>query len=261
MLRLTSRNGQHAAPGAAANPHTIRDTIEGKRVQVEENGEPYRTLFLPEPALADIAFPVAVVATNESPDIVVLTQQKAALLIEKRLRQAVAATIPILDLSGADGRCNSNRQRCDAYIRSSNKALVANGLAMMSPLVRRFRNLPTSVLMSPDPRVHLLARLFVRDRTLEPERDPHTHTAQSPTRTSAQSRMLQSMRKSWRHTDICAVSTVTRSFSVRNASRDGYPHASIVLHVAVRTCASSRSSTICDARIRRRNTSSGSRTV
>jgi hypothetical protein len=52
------------------------------------------------------------------------------------------------------------------------RSSIQDAMAMLEHSVERVRALPPSVLSTDDPRLWLLARLYVRDRDLEPQRDP-----------------------------------------------------------------------------------------
>ncbi len=113
------------------------------------------------------------VVFQEAPDVVVLTQINAGHLITNRLSPALAAIVPVVDASepGGDG---FNARRADIRIAAANKAALADTFLMLQQPIARLRALAPSVFQSKDPRVHLLARLFVRDRGLEPRRDPNS---------------------------------------------------------------------------------------
>jgi hypothetical protein len=116
---------------------------------------------------------VGQVLFQETPDVIVLTQINSGHLITNRLSPALAAIVPVVDASehGGDG---FNARRADIRIAAANKTAIADTLLMLQQPIARLRSLAPSVLQSNDPRVHLLARLFVRDRGLEPRRDPNS---------------------------------------------------------------------------------------
>jgi hypothetical protein len=115
---------------------------------------------------------VGQVLYQETPDVVVLNQINSGHLITNRLSPALAAIVPVVDASepGGDG---FNARRADIRIAAANKAALADTFLMLQQPIARLRSLAPSVFQSKDPRVHLLARLFVRDRGLEPRRDPN----------------------------------------------------------------------------------------
>jgi hypothetical protein len=103
---------------------------------------------------------VGQVLFQETPDVIVLTQINSGHLITNRLSPALAAIVPVVDASehGGDG---FNARRADIRIAAANKTAIADTLLMLQQPIARLRSLAPSVLQSNDPRVHLLARLFV----------------------------------------------------------------------------------------------------
>jgi Thaumarchaeal output domain 1 len=135
-----------------------------------------RLLVLPDCLDADALGMGAVqIARNERPDAVLLTQQNGARLIVDRLSAGPAAIVPVVDASlGSRHSGVAKHGLSDLQIAAADRQGIADALAMLAPMAERVRSLPESVLHSDDPRVILLARLMVRDRGMEPRRDPNT---------------------------------------------------------------------------------------
>lgn len=110
---------------------------------------------------------------GEAPDVVVLTEPNSAGLIANYLPASVAAIVPVIDASGAHQRKSPGRYGgADLYIKAASTLALGEALLILKPMIDRARGLAESVLMSTDPRMVLLARLAVRDRDMEPNRDP-----------------------------------------------------------------------------------------
>jgi hypothetical protein len=135
--------------------------------------DPVAVLVLPrETNRADLPVGAVAVGSGESPDVVVLAEPRTEALVAFRLGMAVAAVVPVIDAARPMGACAS--RRADASVARPSRSLVSDAVAMMVPLIERMRALPPSVLESEDPRLALLARLHVRDRAMEPRRDPRS---------------------------------------------------------------------------------------
>jgi hypothetical protein len=83
-----------------------------------------------------------------------------------------AATVSVIDAVRPKSSLPS--RRADTSITSASPSLLVEAVTMLIPLVERRRALPRSVLEGDDPRLALLARLHVRDRAMEPRRDPRS---------------------------------------------------------------------------------------
>jgi hypothetical protein len=113
------------------------------------------------------------VSRRERPDAIVLTDLNSAQLIAGRLPAGLAAILPVVDASRRQSHGGrANRQRADLHIAAPSRAGFGDALEMLVPIIERVRSLPATVLSSDDPRLMLLARLVVRDRGIEPRRDP-----------------------------------------------------------------------------------------
>ena len=110
---------------------------------------------------------------GETPDVVVLTEAISAALIANYLPPSVAAIVPVVDASG-EYQCDSAWRHggADLCVKATNSFALNEALLILKPMIERVRALAESVLTSPDPRILLLARLAVRDREMEPTRDP-----------------------------------------------------------------------------------------
>jgi len=134
-----------------------------------------RLLGLPDrldpTALAD---GVVEVSERDRPDAVVLTQPNAAHLLSVRLPTGLAGILPVIDASRGFGPARGvNQRRADVQIAAPNRAGLAEAVSMLAAAIERLRALPETVLLAEDPRLVLLARLMVRERAMEPRRDPH----------------------------------------------------------------------------------------
>jgi len=131
-------------------------------------------LFLPAPKSALVQDGLARPAQDgQTPDIVVLTETNAALLISERAAPAQCAVLPIVDASPTSGHpASMNGKRADISVPCT-PAGMRDALAMSLPMVERARRLPARLLNSHAPERLLLARLFVRERGLVPCRDPN----------------------------------------------------------------------------------------
>ncbi|MGZ8330041.1 MAG: hypothetical protein ACXWVA_03190 [Rhodoplanes sp.] len=197
---------------------------------------------------------VGQVLFQETPDVIVLTQINSGHLITNRLSPALAAIVPVVDASehGGDG---FNARRADIRIAAANKTAIADTLLMLQQPIARLRSLAPSVLQSNDPRVHLLARLFVRDRGLEPRRDPNSRETVVYADESSISCVQHHAE------DLVQLGLLERQFfdkliNCPRVNRPAFLCASDALRVAAPTSSKNPSSIICAARIRLPNTSS-----
>ncbi|WP_456762998.1 TackOD1 domain-containing metal-binding protein [Bradyrhizobium sp. USDA 4011] len=115
--------------------------------------------------------PGCVESDDGVPDIIVLTETNAAALVSSRLRPALAAVLPIVDVSGRIGQ-RSQFRRADIVLGGSGCNSLADAAQMLNPVIQRVHGLPPPIFAATDPRVILLARLLVRERGMEPRRDP-----------------------------------------------------------------------------------------
>jgi hypothetical protein len=115
--------------------------------------------------------PEWVESDDGNPDVVALTEVNAAVLVPSRLRPALAAILPIVDVSGRIER-RSQFRRADFIPGASGRNSLADAAKMLHPIIQRVHGLPSSTLETTDPRIILLARLHVRERGMEPRRDP-----------------------------------------------------------------------------------------
>jgi hypothetical protein len=137
--------------------------------------EPIRLLGIPY-GLDEAAVPSGVmqVSRGELPDVIVLTEWNSAQLIVSRLPAGMAAILPVVDASRGQGAGGGvNGLRADLRITTPSRGGISDALAMLGPVIESVRSLPPAVLCSVDPRLMLLARLMVRDRGVEPRRDPN----------------------------------------------------------------------------------------
>lgn len=109
------------------------------------------------------------------PDIAVLTESNASCLLSRYLGASRAAIIPVIDATNRGG-LTADKRRADVMIGALSPRSLEDAITMLAPVVRRLRSLPGAVLESDDPRMRLLARLFVRDRALAPRSDIHSRS-------------------------------------------------------------------------------------
>jgi Thaumarchaeal output domain 1 len=155
-------------PPACANTLPVR-------THHDEHSDSIALLCIPNKS-ADASMPNGarrVHARGETPDVVVLTEANSIGLIANYLQPSVAAIVPVIDASGEHGRESMWTYGCaDLRIKAANSFALTEALLILRPMIDRVRALPQSVLMSPDPKRVLLARLAVRGRDMEPTRDP-----------------------------------------------------------------------------------------
>jgi Thaumarchaeal output domain 1 len=132
-----------------------------------------RLLGLPHGLESSLLPDGAIFCGQGVPDAVVLCQPNAAALICKRLPPPLAAILPVVDATPG-ARRTGGPCRADLVVGATSRSSIQDVLAMLSSCIERVRGLPASVLSTDDPRLWLLARLYVRDRGLEPQRDPST---------------------------------------------------------------------------------------
>ncbi len=104
---------------------------------------------------------------NELPDVVLLTETNASALLARRLGAAAAAILPVIDAT-CRGLESADRFRADVAIEQASPPAVDVAIHLLGPAVRRVRALPREILETDDPRMMLMARLFVRDRAMAP---------------------------------------------------------------------------------------------
>lgn len=134
----------------------------------------WRALSLPF-ALDNDVLPqgVAPCDTGESPDFVIINDVVSVSLLRSAsaLSPAAAAIVPVLDATGIS-RDNHAKRRSDLSIGIASPRTLSEALITLSPMIARLRQLSPAIFQTADPRLLLLARLFVRDRDLHPSIDP-----------------------------------------------------------------------------------------
>ena len=104
---------------------------------------------------------------HETPDIVLLTEHNASALLTRRFGRAGAAILPIIDATGC-GHGTRDQRRADVTVARPSTRAIEEAVETLRPTVQRLRALPSWAMETEDPRLMLLARLFVRDRALAP---------------------------------------------------------------------------------------------
>lgn len=134
------------------------------------SGSKWRALSLPF-TRDDSLLPqsVASCGSDESPDFVILNDGASISLLAS-LSPAAAAITPIVDATGASAD-NRIKRRSDLSIGVASPRALSEALITLSPMIARLRQLSSAIFQSTDPRLLLLARLFVRDCDLRPSID------------------------------------------------------------------------------------------
>lgn len=110
---------------------------------------------------------------GEIPDAILLTEANAAHLILHRFSPPVAAILPVIDASGDQThQVNANPLRADLRIATMSPTWLGRALKAVEPMLERLKALPLFVFASTDQSLLLLARLFIRNRGLEPRYNP-----------------------------------------------------------------------------------------
>lgn len=127
----------------------------------------HKILTLPTPmARENIPADFAQVAQRgEIPDAVVITEPSGVNLITAWMSAAAAAVVPVIDASGMAAR------RADFAMSVNNPQDLTRAVGQVQALTDRMRALPDSYFRTSDARAMVLARLAVRERALEPQRD------------------------------------------------------------------------------------------
>ena len=113
------------------------------------------------------------ISSSEDPEAIVLTEVNAARLIATRASRGGAAILPVMEVStGQFARFDA--RRADVHIAAATRDALSDAIAIIRPMVDRLRSLAPSILLTGDARMLLLGRLVVRDRGIEPRRDPQT---------------------------------------------------------------------------------------
>jgi Thaumarchaeal output domain 1 len=102
---------------------------------------------------------------GDVPDVVILTDPSAVNLISSWMSAAAAAVVPVID---ASGRSNL---RADASMSAVTETAIDRILSELAPMTQRMRELPESYFETRDARSMLLARLAVRERGADIQRD------------------------------------------------------------------------------------------
>jgi len=146
---------------------------EPSREQQRRDG-PIRLSAIPGPIGESLLRRGAIVAhPYETPDIVLLTETNASAWLTHHLSQAAAAIVPVIDATGC-GRGTRDQRRADVTVVGPSPKAVEVAVEMLRPAVQRLRVLPRWAMETKDPRLMLLARLFVRDRALAPRSEVNT---------------------------------------------------------------------------------------
>lgn len=107
------------------------------------------------------------VSPSGRPEVIVLNAWNAAQLVSSKVSPAIAAIVPVINVTGADAL---NQMRADIDVPPGAVGLQ-DALAILDPAIKRLRALPSSLFNCDEPQLLLLARLFVRDRGLIPRRE------------------------------------------------------------------------------------------
>jgi len=112
---------------------------------------------------------------DDRPDIAILTGTNGGALLALRLSRGLAAILPVVDAT-CRGRGTADHRRSDLTIDRATRFGIEEAVEALYPIVRRVRSLPRAILETDDPRLMLLARLFVRDRDLRPRSEVRART-------------------------------------------------------------------------------------
>ncbi len=158
------------------NPERIADAT-GIGVDVEAPAAMHLPAVFAVPKTKILALPagisrdllprgVAEVERGEIPDAIILTEPDGDDAISAWMSAATAAVIPVIDVTGM------NAARADISIGSLNNLGITEALEMLKPLTMRMKQLPEAYHRTRDPKHMLLARLAVRDRAMQAQRNP-----------------------------------------------------------------------------------------
>src|SRR5262249_17962207 len=109
------------------------------------------------------------ISSSEDPEAIVLTEVNAARLIATRAARGYAEIVPVVHVSGGQV-AHFDARRSDVHIAAATPDALSDAIAIIRPMVDRFRSLAPSTLLTDDARMLLLGRLVVRDRGIEPRR-------------------------------------------------------------------------------------------
>jgi|GEM_PF-2034892 len=179
MTNVVPLAGQKIIADAPADTsgQTELDPVHGWREPPREQRQNYgliRLAAIPGP-IGDSLLPrgTTVVQLHETPDILLLTEPNASALLMRRLGRAEAAIVPVIDATGR-GRGTNDQRRADTTVARPSPKAIEEAVEMLQPTVQRLRALPRWTMETEDPRLMLLARLFVRDRALAPRSEVNT---------------------------------------------------------------------------------------
>ncbi|WP_281932231.1 hypothetical protein [Methylocystis iwaonis] len=136
------------------------------------SGSQWRALSLPFPLdESHLPHSIAACGRDEAPDFVIINDAASISLLASALSPAAAAIVPVVDATGisADNRV---KRRSDLSIGMASPRALSEALITLSPMIARIRQLSPAIFQAADPRLLLLARLFVRDSDLLPSIDP-----------------------------------------------------------------------------------------
>jgi hypothetical protein len=108
----------------------------------------------------------AEIERGEIPDVIILTEPNADAAISAWMSAATAAVVPIIDATGLSAH------RADISIAAVSGLGISDAVERVKPLTTRMKQLPEAYHRTRDPKQMLLARLAVRDRSMEAQRDP-----------------------------------------------------------------------------------------
>ena len=108
----------------------------------------------------------AEVERGEIPDVIILTEPDADAAISAWMSAATAAVVPIIDATGL------NAHRADTSMSTLSGLGISDAVERLKPLTARMKQLPETYHRTRDPKQMLLARLAVRDRPMQAQRDP-----------------------------------------------------------------------------------------
>jgi hypothetical protein len=146
---------------AIVSDNNAASRSRGEQASILLSGVPRR---LDETLLSD---EISEIRPNERPDIAILTEMNAGALLTRRLGPGFAAILPVVDAT-CRGRGTADHRRSDLTLDRATRFEIDEAVEALQPIVRRVRSLPREILETEDPRLMLLARLFVRDRALKP---------------------------------------------------------------------------------------------
>ena len=174
MAHLTSQTLLTEAPAGAPRRTELDPAHPGdqpSRKQQQNHGPIRLSAILGLTGESPLPRGTIMAQPHETPDILLLTEANASALLMHRFGRASAAILPVIDATGR-GRGTHDQRRADATVASPRA--IKEAVEMLRPTVQRLRALPRWAMETEDPRLMLLARLFVRDRALVPRSDVNT---------------------------------------------------------------------------------------